>query len=190
MNGFVRDYGVCILLCGIGLFFIVMTLLAMRADRSGVPLMGGLCIALGFLTTPHKWLALLGLLDPVFILFPYFVIRDDLRRKRLKAFMKDKGCPEPAAAPGKQITVSIPERDEELIWGFGYCCIFALNIPTLVFSVCPDGKGGEVLYLDRCKRGGEIEVLPFDGSAVIEGLEKAGKSYTVSITVSSSGEKC
>ena len=40
---------------------------------SGIPCIGGILIALGFLTTPYKWLALLGFMD-IQILYLLFEI--------------------------------------------------------------------------------------------------------------------
>lgn len=59
----------CILISGIGFLLLALTYGARVASKrsgkyvSGTPCFGGLLIALGFLLSPCKWLALLGLLD-------------------------------------------------------------------------------------------------------------------------------
>ena len=59
----------CILISGIGFLLLALTYGARIASKrsgkyvSGTPCFGGLLIALGFLLSPCKWLALLGLLD-------------------------------------------------------------------------------------------------------------------------------
>ena len=75
---FIRDNILCIFLVGLGLLCWIITIMASRASKktghyvSGVPGVGGILIIIGFLTSPVKWLALIGLLD--FHLW-YFVVR-------------------------------------------------------------------------------------------------------------------
>ena len=56
----------------LGILLMVFTyVLAPRASEksghfvSGTPIVGGMLIALGFLLSPYKWLALLGFIDPL-----------------------------------------------------------------------------------------------------------------------------
>ena len=57
------------LLGGIGLLLVIVSYGAILASKkenrhiSGVPVFGGVLIALGFLLSPCKWLAFLGLID-------------------------------------------------------------------------------------------------------------------------------
>ncbi|MBO4635691.1 MAG: hypothetical protein J5685_00955, partial [Clostridiales bacterium] len=50
---------------------------------SGIPLIGGILVALGFLLSPVKWLALLGLLEPSFAILMFRLVPDYVR------YMKD-----------------------------------------------------------------------------------------------------
>ena len=74
---FFKQNIVCDICLVLGVMLLVMTyILAPKASKksgryvSGIPCFGGILIALGFLTTPYKWLALLGLLD---INIPYLL---------------------------------------------------------------------------------------------------------------------
>ena len=76
--GFIKENIACDILVLMGIGAILMTyVLAPRASQkeghyvSGIPAVGGILIALGFLTSSVKWLALLGLADPglSFLLF-------------------------------------------------------------------------------------------------------------------------
>ena len=96
-------YGVCALLCAIGLFFIVMSYGASRAGRSGVPFTGAVFIAAGFLLTPLKWLAFLALIDPGFLMIT-LMIKDNIDYKKAvplfdKAFSDGGYQPPREAAP-------------------------------------------------------------------------------------------
>lgn len=75
---FVRNNIVCIFFVGLGLLCWFITIGARISSKktghyvSGVPGVGGILIIIGFLASPVKWLALIGLLD--FDLW-YFVVR-------------------------------------------------------------------------------------------------------------------
>jgi hypothetical protein len=47
---------------------------------SGIPCIGGIFIAIGFLTTPYKWLALLGFID-IQILYLLYILFQILTEK-------------------------------------------------------------------------------------------------------------
>ena len=63
----------------IGAFFLFMTYGAMISSKlhnrhiSGVPLVGGFFVLVGFLLSPIKWLALLALVDPGIWMLPYAI---------------------------------------------------------------------------------------------------------------------
>lgn len=79
---FVSLWGACIFIGLIGLFFLVVTYGALIVSKksghyvSGAPCVGGILIAVAFLTSPCKWLALLGLLDYGVWMLPYLLIKD------------------------------------------------------------------------------------------------------------------
>ena len=168
MNDFIMQYGLCILLCAIGLFFIVMTYGAHFAGRSGVPMLGGLLIAIGFLTTPIKWLALSGLiLDPGYLSIPYFLILDNIRNKKFQAVYSNRNYAEKATDDTKRLRIYIPDRDEELIRPYITCHMYELRIPKLLFAVCMDKTGKRFILVDKCIKGGQIEISEFDNDSII-----------------------
>lgn len=67
------------ILVAIGALFLFMTYGAMISSKrhnthiSGVPLVGGLFVLVGFLLSPVKWLALLALIDPGIWMLPYAI---------------------------------------------------------------------------------------------------------------------
>ena len=67
------------ILVAIGVIFLFMTYGAMITSMrhnthvSGVPLVGGFFVCIGFLLSPVKWLALLALIDPGIWMLPYSV---------------------------------------------------------------------------------------------------------------------
>ena len=76
---FIKANVLCDILVGLGLLALYITyigapLASKKSGRyvSGIPCVGGILIALGFLTTPMKWLALFGFVD---IYIPYSLIK-------------------------------------------------------------------------------------------------------------------
>ena len=67
------------ILVAIGAIFLFMTYGAMISSKrhnthiSGVPLVGGFFVLVGFLLSPVKWLALLALIDPGIWMLPYAI---------------------------------------------------------------------------------------------------------------------
>jgi len=84
---FIIQNPVCDILLLLGLLAIAISyIFAPRASRksghyvSGIPLTGGFLIALGFLTSSVKWLALIGLMEPIILFTVYYII--DHKKKR------------------------------------------------------------------------------------------------------------
>lgn len=75
------------ILVAIGAFFLFMTYGAMISSKrhnthiSGVPLVGGFFVFLGFMLSPIKWLALLALIDPGIWMFPYAIYLNHKAKK-------------------------------------------------------------------------------------------------------------
>jgi len=103
MLDFIRQYIICVVFVVMGLFLIIGNISIMISHRfkkthsSGIPFLGGLLIAIGFLTTPKpfKYLALLGLLDPtiwmLFVSFYYCKNEDAILEKRYASFLSEHG---------------------------------------------------------------------------------------------------
>ena len=75
------------ILVAIGAFFLFMTYGAMitsvrhNTHISGVPLVGGIFVFLGFILSPIKWLALLALVDPGIWMLPYSIYLNHKAKK-------------------------------------------------------------------------------------------------------------
>lgn len=187
MNDFISQYGLCILLCAIGLFFVIMTYGAYFSGRSGVPFIGGLLIVIGFLTTPVRWPALFGLIDPGYWEIPYFIIVGSIRNKRFAKVYSERDLAEKTTDDLKRVRIHIPETNEELIRPYITRHIYELRIPELFFSVCIDKAGKRFILVDKCKRGAEIEISEFDEGRITLTALKADKAdMTVEIEITDS----
>lgn len=183
MNQFITQYGFCILLAGPGLFFVLMSYGAAHAGRSGVPLFGGLLIALGFLTTPHKWLALLGLIDFGFWYQPYAMIIYHIHSKRFDALYAAHNFIR-ARDDTRCLRIRIPERNEEFLRPFETNQLHEFRVPKLLLSVCTDKAGARFLLVDHYRKDGQIEILPFEeNSILLTGCKDNDTSLTMEIAV-------
>lgn len=184
MVDFISQYIVCIILCAIGLFFVVMTYGAHFAERSGVPLVGGFFIAIGFLTTPVKWLALIGLIDPGYWSIPYSLILDHIRSKRFEAIYAQQDYAEQIVDGTKHLRIWISDRNEELIWHYSTNHMYQLRIPKLLFAVCVDKNGKRFILLDKCINGVSIEILSLDDDRIVfSDLKAKDTKMTVEIEI-------
>lgn len=184
MDNFIFHYGVGILLCAIGLFFVIMTYGAHFTGRSGVPFVGGLFIAIGFLTMPVKWPALLGLMDPGYWSIPYFLVLDHIRDKKFAAVYSEQDYEEKTVDNTKALRIWILERNEEVIRPYSTRHIYELRIPKLLFAVCKDKTGKCFILVDKCIKGGQIEILGFDEEHIlISGLKSDHDDFTVEIEI-------
>lgn len=165
------------LLCAVGLFFVSMTYGAYLSERSGVPLIGGLLIAAGFLTTPVKWLALLGLIDPGYWEILYIIITYRIRKKRFCHLFAQQGYTEKAHDPAKQLRIFIPDRNEELICPYITNYIHELRKPRLLFSVCTDKNGDCFILTDKGSNGKSIEISDFNSGSITLTAPGPGGAY-------------
>lgn len=89
MTEFIKNNLLCSILIGAGLFFVivfyvVMPLISKKTGKhiSGVPFLGGILIAAGFLLSPIKWMAVFALLDLSIPLFFIKFIPDLIMNKK------------------------------------------------------------------------------------------------------------
>ncbi len=165
MDKFLIDYGVCIILGGIGLFFVIMSYIAAKAGRSGVPIVGGILIIIGFLTTPVKWLALLGMVDYGLWALPYIIIIESIKRKKFSRIYSQQGYIPGKPDNTKMLKIYIPDRDETLEWGYGTNIVYILNIPKIFMSICVDKEGRRFMLADILNGSG-IEVFDFENDKI------------------------
>lgn len=167
MEGFIMHYGACAALCAMGLFFIAMTYGAYFTERSGAPFIGGLLIAVSFMTTPVKWLALLGLIDPGYWEIPYIIIVGRIRRKRFAAVYAEQSYAGEMRDDTKQLRIYIPDRNEELICHYITNHIHELRKPKLLFAVCTDKCGNRFIIADKGAYGKNIEIFDFSKDSLV-----------------------
>ncbi len=154
-----RQNVLCVVLVLMGLFFIVCNIANMINNRlhkthvSGIPFLGGLLIAIGFLTTPapFKWLALLGFLDPTFwMLFMNFYYGKNeykILEKRYAPFLSEKHfCPmreDPSLKIVSEIHYSDRETPHIQEFPFKTNAPFTIGYPWAVIIVTEKETGSE-----------------------------------------------
>lgn len=176
-------------LAGFGAVFVILTYAAYAASRrggryvSGFPILGGLLIAVGFLITENRWLALLALTDPGFLMLPYALIRDHRDRNRFPAVfgsaIQAHGFQTPPHPGERYIRITTPA--DSLTHWFQYLHPYYLRVPHIAFMLCADAEGNGYLLLDRYT-GSKAELLPFDGSRITVD-DIVYRNQTVSVTV-------
>lgn len=90
VNSPMEMWAVTLIFAAIGFFFIIMTYGALiqsyRTKKyvSGVPFVGGIIVAISFLLSPIKLLALLGLLDYGVWMVPVSIVKNFISDKKVK----------------------------------------------------------------------------------------------------------
>ena len=189
MMDFVRNHMLCVVLVFLGLLLVIGNYYLILSNRrrkthvSGIPFLGGLMIALGFLTTPYKYLALLGLLDPticgLFISIYYGKNESTFLKKRYDAFLSEKHLsPELSRSDLKIVSVIHYEnRETPHEQEFPYITNrpFQIGYPWVVILVAeePAPAGKRFLILDTGTDGNlkkldpeKIRILPFDDGKI------------------------
>ena len=174
----------------IGFFFMGLCYYTVFFTKSsGVPFFGGIIVAVGFLISPWKWFALLGLLDYGVWALPYALISPGIDAKRyIKRFtpvFEENKYKERFFDKTRLLYVRIKEREEELQWEYITRHFYRLYIPKLVFSICIDEEGNRFLLTDELGRDGHIEVRDFNEDVIILPPIKTrrGKTMTVELEV-------
>ena len=167
MSATTEMYILCAILCLIGFFFMGLCYYTIFfTTSSGAPFIGGIFVAIGFLLSPFKWLALLGLLDYGVWGLPYAIIEEWIegkrRRKFFDPFYEEKAYLEKTHDETKSLFVRIRERDEELEWSYVTRAEYTLNIPSLVFSICLDKDSNRFLLTEEPYKSKQIKVYPFN----------------------------
>ena len=189
MSATTEMYILCAILCLIGFFFMGLCYYTVFfTTSSGAPFIGGIFVAIGFLLSPFKWLALLGLLDYGVWALPHAIISEHLEYKRRRAlfdpFYFDKGYQEHKHDETKALFVRIKERDEELEWPYVTRSTYSLNIPKIVFSICLDKAGNRFLLTEEPYKSKHIKVYPFDEDIItVTDLPTKKGNMTVEIEV-------
>ncbi len=184
MFAFLDKYLITIILCGIGAFLVIATYGANRSGRSGFPIVGGLFIAVGFLLSPWKWLALLGLLDYGPGYLAYLYISEAMVDARFKSLSRHNRYREPSEDKDYCLVVKVPQINEELVRPYKTNSTYRYFVPKCFFRVCIDSSGKKLLLLDRCRGDKKIDVIPFEGNrVVVTGMKHRLNDVTLEIEV-------
>ena len=189
MKEFLLHYSPNFIVVALGALLVIISYMTINTKSSGVWLFGGFLIAVGFLTSPWKWLALLGLTDLGYWMIPYEYFEEWLINRKFKKEHKKYDITASSISEEKRIFVKVPETNEKLELRYVTNEIYRLNVPKFRFTVSIDKEGKQYVFADRCCKGGKIEVLPFDGSYIrFDGLRAADKDMTVEIEVKNISE--
>ena len=190
MLDFIRQYIICTVFVAMGLFLIIGNVSIMISHRfrkthaSGIPILGGILIAIGFLTTPKpfKYLALLGLLDPTvwmqFVNIYYCKNEDAIFEKRYADFLSEHGFSKVLEDDDLKIVSEIIYKGREEFphnqeYSFKTNTPFRVGYPWAIILITEkDGK--RFLVLDTGTEGNlkkldpeKISIHPFEENAVI-----------------------
>lgn len=174
----------------IGVFLIAVTYAALYQSKksqkhiSGFPFFGGFILAVAFLFSPIKWLAFLGFIDYGLWLLPYVLIMDYYNNKRFKKIYVQQNFEQRISDESKELRIRISERKEEWVQPYITNLVYELKVPKLLYAVCTDQNGKKFLLIDKCKRKGNIEIVPFDNNTILlTDLNSKNVDYSVEIKI-------
>lgn len=174
----------------IGVFLIAVTYAALYQSKksqkhiSGFPFFGGFILAVAFLFSPIKWLAFLGFIDYGLWLLPYVLIMDYYNNKKFKKIYMQQNFEQRISDESKELRIRISERNEEWIQPYITNLVYELKVPKLLYAVCTDQNGKKFLLIDKCKRKGNIEIVPFDNNTILlTDLNSKNVDYSVEIEI-------
>lgn len=174
----------------IGVFLIAVTYAALYQSKksqkhiSGFPFSGGFILAVAFLFSPIKWLAFLGFIDYGLWLLPYVLIMDYYNNKKFKKIYMQQNFEQRISDESKELRIRISERNEEWVQPYITNLVYVLKVPKLLYAVCTDQNGKKFLLIDKCKRKGNIEIVPFDNNTILlTDLNSKNADYSVEIEI-------
>lgn len=174
----------------IGVFLIAVTYAALYQSKksqkhiSGFPFFGGFILAVAFLFSPIKWLAFLGFIDYGLWLLPYVLIMDYYNNKKFKEIYMQQNFEQRISDESKELHIRISERNEEWVQPYITNLVYELKVPKLLYAVCTDQNGKKFLLIDKCKRKGNIEIVPFDNNTILlTDLNSKNVDYSVEIEI-------
>lgn len=174
----------------IGVFLIAVTYAALYQSKksqkhiSGFLFFGGFILAVAFLFSPIKWLAFLGFIDYGLWLLPYVLIMDYYNNKKFKKIYMQQNFEQRISDESKELHIRISERKEEWVQPYITNLVYELKVPKLLYAVCTDQNGKKFLLIDKCKRKGNIEIVPFDNNTILlTDLNSKNVDYSVEIKI-------
>lgn len=160
---FLKNYWLCIILLLIGSFFLFITYIAasMQSKRSsknvsGVPGIGGIFIALAFLTTPYKWLMILGLLDWQILWFIFKVLPDyihsekELRNRQFPEMLNGEKIIAHTGYKPKYNEVHITDKGKRIIHVYSIC-YYAISECSAEYSLLSVDVNFNIIKRDMFK---------------------------------------
>mgnify|MGYP004509563551 CR=1 FL=1 len=184
-----HEWILTVILGAIGVFLIAVSYAALYMSKkhgrfiSGVPLVGGIFVAAAFLLSPIKWLALLCLIDFSVWEIPYALITAHLRNRRFRKICAEYGFAQSVRDNSRTIRITIPERNEELLWPYITNLVYPLRTPKLLLAVCADRDGGNFLLVDKYERGKPVEIIQFLNNSILINDLKSKNDLTVKIEI-------
>lgn len=172
-----------------GFFFMILCYYtSFFTKSSGGPFLGGLLVAIGFLLTPYKWFALLGLLDMGFWSLPYAIVGDRNRYKkyveRFEPFFEEKGYREREAFESKCLVIKVKELDEELEHAYITRCSYFLYYPKVDLAICINKDGERFLVTYEYQKDSQIKVYPFKEDTIsLPPLKSRGRDMHVELEI-------
>lgn len=149
-----------------------------------ISIFGGFILAVAFLFSPIKWLAFLGFIDYGLWLLPYVLIMDYYNNKKFKKIYMQQNFEKRISDESKELRIRISERNEEWVQPYITNLVYELKVPKLLYAVCTDQNGKKFLLIDKCKRKGNIEIVPFDNNTILlTDLNSKNADYSVEIEI-------
>lgn len=141
-------------------------------------------LAVAFIFSPIKWLAFLGFIDYGLWLLPYVLIMDYYNNKKFKKIYMQQNFEQRISDESKELRIRISERNEEWVQPYITNLVYELKVPKLLYAVCTDQNGKKFLLIDKCKRKGNIEIVPFDNNTILlTDLNSKDVDYSVEIEI-------
>ena len=109
--------------------------------------------------------------------------KEDIHEKFKKIYMQ-QNFEQRISDESKELRIRISERNEEWVQPYITNLVYVLKVPKLLYAVCTDQNGKKFLLIDKCKRKGNIEIVPFDNNTILlTDLNSKNVDYSVEIEI-------
>ncbi len=157
MDRLIDSYTFTLIFAIPGALAIISCYCSMKFGGSGIPF-GGIGVALGFLLSPVKWPALLGLADPSVYSFIWAVFLKPMEEKRvINEFREFRNVGEPKVHEDLRLLVKVERTNEELLWNYFENGSYSLLHPKLWFFICETEEGEKEVIIKRKREDFEVK---------------------------------
>ena len=112
------------------------------------------------------------------------LIMDYYNNKKFKKIYVQQNFEQRISDESKELRIRISERNEEWVQPYITNLVYELKVPKLLYAVCTDQNGKKFLLIDKCKRKGNIEIVPFDNNTILlADLNSKDVDYSVEIEI-------